>query len=107
MEVLVRWLVATLLMLLFGGGGYLAATHLGIYEGAYSVFGMTLLGGIAGGVVAGVLRVGWMWGLINAVFLGVPLWLINSIAGYIFIVAGFGYTFGNILGQLARNASHI
>jgi uncharacterized protein (DUF697 family) len=107
MEVLVRWLVATLLTLLFGGGGYLAATHLGIYEGAYSVFGMTLLGGIAGGVVAGVLRVGWLWGLINAVFLGVPIWLFSPVVGYIFIVAGFGYTFGNVLGQTANNARRI
>jgi hypothetical protein len=37
----------------------------------------------------------------------VPLWLFIPTAGYVFIVAGFGYVFGNVLGQIAKNASHI
>ena len=96
MDVVVKWAVATALILLLGYMGYVAIPFKNLG---------TIYGGVVAGIAAAVFRIGWMHGVVDSLVIGPILWMLGSFWGFwgwLLIFSGIGYVFGNMIGQIVE-----
>jgi hypothetical protein len=99
MEVIFRYVLATLVAVVGGWIGY----YLVPYE-PFGVVGNVLFISALFGLFAGLLRVtGFFGNVVNAFLLSFPLWFVLPGEWFVVWVGGnAGYSIGNVFGQLAR-----
>jgi mannose/fructose/N-acetylgalactosamine-specific phosphotransferase system component IID len=98
MDVILRYVVATVVAVVAGWIGY----HFVPIE-PFGVIGNTLFFGALFGLIMGFARItGFLGNIINASLLSFPLWYILPGEWFVIWVCGnVGYSLGNMFGQLA------
>jgi hypothetical protein len=104
MDVVIRYIVATLLAVVAGWIGYYAVP----YE-PFGAVGNVLFIGALFGLFAGLLRItGFFGNVVNAFLLSFLLWFLLPGEWFVIWVGGnVGYAIGNVFGQLAALSSSL